>query len=893
MAFVHGPVRIYPQLEEVTVDQDLPNQVNSTNNHLYGNQSEAANNHGSWRHSCFSVCLPCWSQRGSSTQVATVELENYQSFTTFWSCREDGNFQERIHAEMHKLMFDQDMFHCIKLFQGEMMTWKRIPHYSQCQHHMQAACVHNDKSRWASDLASSFSFVPIFTSLHDQNTLQELATIQPELGQDREDKMLAEMLAALYLIYNNDRGSSQIKVVAPVLLSDGSKTISAEDLNKLSNLPSTLTCNLAATELANIGCGKMSEICDNLHRWSIKQVVLEFFSEFKSNAADDLRELRICPTQICYFQQPLCVQGNLNSDLEFEWLQNMNSLLKGSFMNYLENKITEYMKHNTYGAELNKIIHEIGLDGRFKDVFSMFEAPFKTPFDKVFKSGFLEECFIAGKCRVYDTDVLPVTFPAEESVQKLRANRDQMENDDRMKDLRTRFFTFKDVEADGILAMMTTNCIETGILKLPTQAAMLGLCGLYCTYGYYQFHLLFTEDRWLFQPNKQVPHEPKTFRWTRVCDPLVNYSWAVGIFIGIFTASRVSAVRGKMVIFGVVWFGAIVYFLSGCLDYIQCRFVGDGIGASCNGNWSLSASFCVFTALYCAYFAQKYIWVVLYILQGGYCIYTTTMGHITPFWAVIMFRVYGGTLFALVVLIIVRYRVSLVHAYNGILKHTTRIEQAWDRIIERDSEVLLDIASKSRAINRAIKSGFARARKQRKLSMTLTCNGSRRSRFSTRGKILQIPTKIQSVYDAAQLVSPHFQLFMKKWNQVGKYYSGTLKTSSRAIQKAVRSYDRDASCLTDLVRCTIIVKTLTDLNEWLERLEVYSEVATQLLPEEEEEEKKEKVESRMSSDLGQRRRGWKAIRRGGSLSTRMDSHPQRLCQDGRWRIISTRRAKGK
>eukprot|EP00960_Hanusia_phi_P001329 37325-Hanusia_phi.AAC.1 len=525
--------------------------------------------------------------------------------------------------------------------------------------------------------------------------------------------MLAEMLAALYLIYYNDKRISQIKVVAPIVISDGSKTFSAEDLENLSNLPSTLTCNSAAIELANLGCGNMSEIIKNLQRWSIKQVVYEILSEYKTNNTDDSTQLRVCPSQICFFQDALHLEGDFREH-GIAGMQRLNMHLRGSFMHYLENKVNACMKHTSHGAELNKIVHETGLDGRFKDIFSMFEAPVRTSFDKLFKSGFLEEYFVVGNCRQFDAALDPVMFPEVESVEKLKANRNRIEKDERMKDLLTRFFTFRDLEADGILAMMTTNCIETGILKLPTQAAMLGLCGLYCTYGYYQFGLLFTSERWLFEPDKQVPYQPKTFRWTRVCDPLVNYSWAIGIFLGIFTAIRGSPVRGKVIIFAVVWLGAIIYLLSGCLDYIQCRFVGDGIGSACNGNWSLSASCCVFMALYCAYFAQKYIWVVLYILQGGYCVYTTTMGHIAPFWAVIMFRVYGGTLFALVILILVRYRVSLIHAYNGILKHTTRIEQAWDRIIERDSEVLLDIATKSRAINRSIKSGFTRARKLRK-----------------------------------------------------------------------------------------------------------------------------------------------------------------------------------
>ena len=766
--------------------------------------------------------------------ATTVELETYQSFTTFWSCKEDGNFKERIHAEMHKLMFDQDMFHCIKLFQGEMMTWKRIPHYSQCQHHMQAACVHNDKSRWASDLASSFSFVPIFTSLHDQNTLQELATIRPELGQDREDKMLAEMLAALYLIYNNDRGSSQIKVVAPVLLSDSDQPSLSEAIGVLSDLPSAATCIKVASELSQMGVGDYARVLEDVKRWSVKQAVTEILQ-----GGNGMGQTETFASHQSIFEEVTVVAHGKGEHDAVMTVSMLMDRLREAFNKYSEDLTNRFSKHTYFGAEMYRLLGEFGLQRDLLDIFAAIRVPAAFSFESLLASGYLTQPFkLMGCCR-HEVELSELVYPDVSAVDKLEQSKSKIAKDDRMKTLKDRLYHFKDLEADGILAMMTTNCIETGILKLPTQAAMLGLCGLYCTYGYYQFHLIFTEHRWLFNPDSKTPYIPKTFRWTRVCDPLVNYSWTVGTIIGIYTAVRVSTVLGKKIITFIVFWGATIYLLSGILDYIQCKYFGGGIGKECNGNWSLSASFCVYSVLFCLYFAEKYIWVVLYIVQGGYCFYTTTMDHTEPQWALLMFRVYGGTLFALVLVILIRYRIALVQAYNGILKHTTRIEQAWDRILQVDGQVLDDIAAKSRATTKKLKGTFLLVKQARPCWAPLTCWGAGVSRFSKKGKIVQKSRDIEEVYGLAETVSPCFQLFMKQWNVIGDLYSGTLKTSSRAIQKTVRSYDRDPSCLTDLVRCTIIVKTLTELNEWLGRLLEFSSVASHLNGWDEEQEEAE------------------------------------------------------
>eukprot|EP00960_Hanusia_phi_P064034 765670-Hanusia_phi.AAC.2 len=147
MAFLQGPVRIYPQLEEVTVDSQLPTDVPSVckkSEYSDEDSQEHSGEGGPFYTRCFSCTkskgecrLRCnlsadarlVDASGNVSALQAVELQSYQTFTLFWSCKEDF-VRERMHAEMHNLKFDLDIFHCLKLFQGEMMSWKEIPHYS-------------------------------------------------------------------------------------------------------------------------------------------------------------------------------------------------------------------------------------------------------------------------------------------------------------------------------------------------------------------------------------------------------------------------------------------------------------------------------------------------------------------------------------------------------------------------------------------------------------------------------------------------------------------------------------------------------------------------------------------------------------------------------------------
>eukprot|EP00960_Hanusia_phi_P016363 482348-Hanusia_phi.AAC.1 len=95
----------------------------------------------------------------------------------------------------------------------------------------------------------------------------------------------------------------------------------------------------------------------------------------------------------------------------------------------------------------------------------------------------------------------------------------------------------------------------------------------------------------------------------------------------------------------------------------------------------------------------------------------------------------------------------------------------------------------------------------------------RASRYSVRSKkIRQQSTSLEKLFEEAHEVSAAFQGWVSKWNPVGRVEQGKVKSCERAIQKTVRSYHRDASCLTDVVRCTVVVESVSEVLEWVRRV---------------------------------------------------------------------------
>ena len=93
--------------------------------------------------------------------------------------------------------------------------------------------------------------------------------------------------------------------------------------------------------------------------------------------------------------------------------------------------------------------------------------------------------------------------------------------------------------------------------------------------------------------------------------------------------------------------------------------------------------------------------------------------------------------------------------------------------------------------------------------------GSHR-RYSLAGKVRQETSDIQALFIRAALINDTFQDYMEQLvadfngrngHEDVVLIRGPVKSPERALQKCVRTYRRDAGCLTDLVRCTLVAKT--------------------------------------------------------------------------------------
>ena len=136
----------------------------------------------------------------------------------------------------------------------------------------------------------------------------------------------------------------------------------------------------------------------------------------------------------------------------------------------------------------------------------------------------------------------------------------------------------------------------------------------------------------------------------------------------------------------------------------------------------------------------------------------------------------------------------------------------------KDGSALADQLWKSTSVlERELKAQFASARKavrpwQRWANPRTTGYG----RFAFTGKMRQKTTDLDKLFQHASIIDPALHAWFGDLLRSLKltpdaYISAPIKTVKRAIEKCVRCYQRDATCLTDLVRCAIIAQDFEQL----------------------------------------------------------------------------------
>ena len=91
--------------------------------------------------------------------------------------------------------------------------------------------------------------------------------------------------------------------------------------------------------------------------------------------------------------------------------------------------------------------------------------------------------------------------------------------------------------------------------------------------------------------------------------------------------------------------------------------------------------------------------------------------------------------------------------------------------------------------------------------------------YSRTGKIRQTTKDIDSLFEEAAIVNDAvFDLLESLLGDVGSVCAGPVKRPDRALQKVVRMYHRDARCLTDIVRCCVLLDSMEHVKAALETL---------------------------------------------------------------------------
>ena len=91
-------------------------------------------------------------------------------------------------------------------------------------------------------------------------------------------------------------------------------------------------------------------------------------------------------------------------------------------------------------------------------------------------------------------------------------------------------------------------------------------------------------------------------------------------------------------------------------------------------------------------------------------------------------------------------------------------------------------------------------------------------RYSKAGKIRQMTADIDMLFEEAAVLNDKFFAFLEARIRVGRLCRGPVKRPDRAFQKVVRKYHRDARCLTDLVRCCILLESIEDVRRALSQI---------------------------------------------------------------------------
>ncbi|EKX45978.1 hypothetical protein GUITHDRAFT_108018 [Guillardia theta CCMP2712] len=660
-------------------------------------------------------------------------------------------------------------------------------------------------------------FVPLISWGSAHSVLDDLACIHFDGAIDQESHFLVHALCAIYLL---QKKAGRLQTIMPITRDESRGKVSmAEACRRLSTKPSIPSCKRACVLLQEGGV-EMGQgvILSFLLGISVRDAVMMLMpSNWREEALPDWEPAGGLTTKNSYSLYNVKIEGNDKVSASEAAEMIVDCLVK-VLKEHVEKKLWEFTNHNPRGIELLKLLRESGIYDKFDKYFALrgIESLHQVPsFTRGSPSnGSKREQVVHRPC----SDITAYNASDEGSIRALERLVEDHRDDERFLPLQERLNRYRDSEVDGILALRTTNSIETAMVKLPARCCVLWLSMVYLVFGINQLGPLFTEQIWLPEKNSTTPVQPKTVRIAKVAAPVISFYWSFLFVAGVIVGQVSTPLRAKwLMLFAghLVIAGNVFSFI---VDSIQCSVEGTGIGPNCNA-YTLIPSIAVMSfVMYLAHRVQHYFWMAAFFLQGLYCFYCI---YAFPADSVDLKIGLGMCLFLAIgccfiaIAIIVQYRRSYRQTLRELQTVMQGFDDTWQKIEEENKQSIAAVSVQAREIAQELQAVVKEDFKTwgRWLSAMA---GWRRARYSTTdSKIRQESRDIEKLFQEAQEISAAFQLWVSAWNQVGRVQHGNVKSCARAIQKTVRSYGRDPSCLTDLVRCTILVQSMEEVQEWL------------------------------------------------------------------------------
>jgi hypothetical protein len=263
------------------------------------------------------------------------------------------------------------------------------------------------------------------------------------------------------------------------------------------------------------------------------------------------------------------------------------------------------------------------------------------------------------------------------------------------------------------------------------------------------------------------------------------------------------------------------HLVGSCIDFLQCAMAG-GLGSSCSGADGLAFSLAIMAGIGFSLKRQQHFWLLIFFLQGaGTIIWLSSEAPVldSAVGGDAGIRVHAAAVLlcccAMVTFAVAIRRACRMEVLAARAEMSSRMRDfdlAWLGLRAAHGDRWCLLASRCTNVAAAIHARRKRAGGTLAVRLAIAVGllrfGQERLRFAAQGKAAQPTSSLEELYWDAEELSGRFQAWVAGWSVVGEVLFSNVKAPDRAIQKTVRSYRRDPSHLTDLVRCSVVVGLL-------------------------------------------------------------------------------------